>query len=31
MENNSTTIEKLIEKAEIYSKTTLELYKCEAV
>lgn len=31
MENSSTTIEKLIEKAEIYSKTTLELCKCEAV
>lgn len=31
MENTSTTIEKLIEKAEIYSKTTLELYKYEAV
>ena len=31
MENNSTTIEKLIEKAEIYSKTTLELCKYEAV
>lgn len=31
MESNSTTIEKLIEKAEIYSKTTLELYKCEAI
>ena len=28
---NSTTIEKLIEKAEIYSKTTLELCKYEAV
>ena len=31
MENNTTTIEKLLEKAEIYSKTTLELYKYEAV
>lgn len=32
MENNTTTtIEKLIEKAEIYSKTTLELIKCETV
>ena len=31
MEHNTTTIEKLIEKAEIYSKTTLELYKYEAV
>ena len=31
MENNTTTIEKLIEKAEIYSKTTLELCKYEAV
>ena len=31
MENSSTTIEKLIEKAEIYSKTTLELCKYQAV
>jgi type IV secretory pathway TrbL component len=31
MENSATTIEKLIEKAEIYSKTTLELCKYEAV
>jgi hypothetical protein len=31
MENNTTTIEKLIEKAEIYSKTSLELCKYEAV
>lgn len=31
MENNTTTIEKLIEKAEIYSKTTLELFKYETV
>ena len=31
MENKTTTIEKLIEKAEIYSKTTLELCKYEAV
>lgn len=31
MENNTTTIEKLIEKAEVYSKTTLELCKYEAV
>jgi hypothetical protein len=31
MENNATTIEKLIEKAEIYSKTTLELCKSEAL
>lgn len=32
MENNTTTtIEKLIEKAEIYSKTTLQLCKYEAV
>jgi len=31
MENNSTTIERLIEKAEVYSKTTLELCKSEAV
>ncbi|WP_310556918.1 hypothetical protein [Flavobacterium sp.] len=31
MENSTATIEKLIEKAEIYSKTTLELCKYEAV
>ena len=31
MEHNTTTIEKLIEKAEIYSKTSLELLKYEAV
>ena len=31
MENSTTTIEKLIEKAEIYSKTSLELCKYEAV
>jgi hypothetical protein len=31
MEDPTTTIEKLIEKAEIYSKTTLELYKYYAV
>ncbi len=31
MENNTTTIERLIERAEIYSKTTLELCKYEAV
>jgi hypothetical protein len=31
MENSTTTIEKLIQKAEIYSKTTLELCKYEAV
>ncbi len=31
MENNTTTIEKLLEKAGNYSKTTLELYKYEAV
>ena len=31
MEHNTTTIEKMIKKAEIYSKTTLELYKYEAV
>jgi hypothetical protein len=31
MENSITAIEKLIEKAEIYSKTTLELCKYEAV
>ncbi len=31
MENSITTIEKLIEKAEIYSKTSIELCKLEAV
>ncbi|MFC6876873.1 hypothetical protein ACFQZF_10195 [Flavobacterium myungsuense] len=31
MENNTATIEKLIEKSEIYAKTTLELCKYEAV
>lgn len=31
MENNITTIEKLIEKAETYSKTSLALCKNEAV
>jgi hypothetical protein len=31
MENSTTTIEKLIEKSEIYAKTTLELCKYEAV
>jgi hypothetical protein len=31
MENSTATIEKLIEKAEIYSKTTLELCKYRAV
>ncbi len=31
MENSTTTIEKLFEKAEIYSKTTLELCKYKAV
>ena len=31
MGDSTTTIEKLIEKAEIYSKTTLELCKYEAV
>ncbi|MBP6754554.1 MAG: hypothetical protein KA210_00290 [Bacteroidia bacterium] len=31
MENNLTTIEKLIEKAETYSKTSLALCKNEAV
>ncbi len=31
MENNTTTIEKLLEKAGIYSKTTLELCKYEAI
>ena len=31
MENSTATIEKLIEKAEVYSKTTLELCKCNAI
>ena len=31
MEQNTTTIEKLIERAEIYSKTTLELLKYDVV
>ena len=31
MENTTATIEKLIEKAEVYSKTTLELCKCNAI
>jgi hypothetical protein len=31
MENSTATIEKLIEKAEIYSKTMLELYKYNTV
>lgn len=31
MENSTTTIEKLIEKSEIYAKTTFELCKYEAV
>ena len=31
MEDSTTTIEKLIEKAEIYSKTTLELCKYESI
>lgn len=31
MENSTTTIEKLIEKSEIYAKTTLELCKYKAV
>lgn len=31
MKNSATTIEKLIEKAEVYSKTTLELYKFNAI
>ncbi len=31
MENNTTTIENLIEKVQSYYKTTLELYKYEAV
>jgi hypothetical protein len=31
MEHSTTTIEKLIEKSEIYAKTTLELCKYEAV
>jgi hypothetical protein len=31
MENSTTTIEKLIEKSEIYARTSLELYTCETV
>ena len=31
MKNNAATIENLLEKAEIYSKTSLELMKSEAV
>ena len=31
MENTTATIEKLIEKAEAYSKTTLELYKLNVI
>lgn len=31
MENSTATIEKLIEKAEVYSKTTLELCKFNAI
>jgi hypothetical protein len=31
MENSTTTIEKLIEKAEIYSKTTFELCKYNTI
>ena len=31
METITATIEKLIEKAEVYSKTTLELCKCNAI
>ena len=31
MENTTATIEKLIEKAEVYSKTTLELFKCNVI
>ena len=31
MKNNAATIENLLEKAEIYSKTSLELIKSEAV
>jgi hypothetical protein len=31
MKNSATTIEKLIEKAEVYSKTTLELCKYNAI
>lgn len=31
MENSTTTIEKLIEKSEIYAKTSLELCKHEAI
>lgn len=31
MENTTATIEKLIEKAEVYSKTTFELYKFNVI
>lgn len=31
MENNPTPIEKLIEKAEVYSRTSLELFKYDAI
>lgn len=31
MENNPTSVEKLIEKAELYSKTSLQLFKYEAI
>jgi len=31
MENNTATIEKLIEKAEVYSKTTIELCKLNTI
>lgn len=31
MENTTATIEKLIEKVEVYSKTTLELYKFNVI
>ncbi|WP_309641165.1 hypothetical protein [Flavobacterium sp.] len=31
MENNTSTIEKLIEKAEVYGKTSLELLQCKLV
>ena len=31
MENHASTVEKLIKEVENYGKTTLELYKCNAV
>ena len=31
MENHTSPLDKLIEKVEAYSKTTLELYKCNVV